>query len=96
MSIVTILGLVLNVSDGDGNTTLALLGSLIDVLECGEVCLAARGLGENLGDSGRQRGLAVVDVADSANVDMRLSTLKLLLGHVSSSFWKQGSLFRSQ
>ncbi len=86
VSVVTVLGLVLHVGDGDGDATLALLGSLVDVLERGEVGAAARGLGENLGDSGRQRGLAVVDVADGADIDMRLSTLELLLGHVPSNF----------
>ena len=59
-------------------------GSLVDVLERGEVSLAALGLGENLGDGCRQRGLAVVDVADGADVNMRLSTLKLFLGQSSS------------
>ncbi len=37
--VVTLVGLILDVSDGDGNTTLALLGSLVDVLESGEVCV---------------------------------------------------------
>ena len=81
VGVVTGLRLVLNVSDGNGNTTLALLGSLVDVLEGGVVGLAARGLRENLGDSGRQRGLAVVDVTNRTDVHVRLSALKLLLGH---------------
>ena len=81
VSIVTVLGLILDVGDGNGDAALALLGSLVDVLEGGEVSLAALGLGENLGDGGRQRGLAVVDVADGADVNMRLCTLELFLGH---------------
>ena len=85
VSIVTLGGLVLDVGDGNGNTALALLGSLVDVLEGGEVSLAARGLRENLGDGGSQRGLTVVDVTDGTNVDMRLSTLELFLGHEPSS-----------
>lgn len=36
---------------------------------------------ENLGDGGGQRGLAVVDVTNGADVNMRLSALKLLFGH---------------
>ena len=60
VSIVTLSGLVLDVRDGDGDdSALALLGSLVDVLKGGEVGLAAIGLGENLGDGGGQRGLAV-------------------------------------
>ena len=42
---------------------------------------SALGLGENLGDGGGQRGLAVVDVTNGADVNMRLSALKLLFGH---------------
>ena len=36
--IVTGVGFVLDVSDGDGNTTLALFRSFIDVFKSGEVC----------------------------------------------------------
>lgn len=81
VSVVTGSGLVLDVGDGNRNAALALLGSLVDVLERSEVSLAALGLGENLGDGGGQRGLAVVDVTNGADVNMRLSALKLLFGH---------------
>ena len=36
---------------------------------------------QNLGDSGGQSGLAVVDVADGANVDVGLGAVKHLLCH---------------
>ena len=81
VSVVTGSSLVLDVGDGDRNAALALLRSLVDVLERSEVSLAALGLGENLGDGGGQRGLAVVDVTNGADVNMRLSALKLLFGH---------------
>ena len=81
VSVVTGSSLVLNVGDGNRDAALALLGSLVDVLERSEVSLAALGLGENLGDGGGQRGLAVVDVTNGADVNMRLSALKLLFGH---------------
>ena len=81
VSVVTGSSLVLDVGDGDRNAALALLGSLVDVLERSEVSLAALGLRENLGDGGGQRGLAVVDVTNGADVNMRLSALKLLFGH---------------
>ena len=81
VSVVTGSSLVLDVGDGDRNAALALLGSLVDVLERSEVSLAALGLGENLGDGSGQRGLAVVDVTNGADVNMRLSALKLLFGH---------------
>ena len=70
-------------SDGDRNTTLALFGSLIDVFECGEVgvCGAMRTvvLGKSLGNSCGQRGLSMVDVADRADVYMRLRAVKMFL-----------------
>ena len=81
VSVVTGSSLVLNVGDGNRDAALALLGSLVDVLERSEVSLAALGLGENLGDGSGQRGLAVVDVTNGADVNMRLSALKLLFGH---------------
>ena len=81
VSVVTGSSLVLDVGDGDRDAALALLGSLVDVLERSEVSLAALGLRENLGDGGGQRGLAVVDVTNGADVNMRLSALKLLFGH---------------
>ena len=40
--------------------------------------------GQGLGNCSSQRGLAVVNVADGADVHMRLSTLELLLSHYSS------------
>ena len=42
----------------------------------------AAGLGEHLGDRGRQRGLAMVDVTDGADVAVRLVPLEFFLGHL--------------
>ena len=81
VSVVALPGLVLDVSNVDGNAALTLLGSLVDVLEGGEVGLAALALRENLGDSGGRGGLAVVDVTNRTNVYVRLRTVELLLGH---------------
>ena len=87
--IVAGVGLVLDVSDGDGDAALALFGSLVDVLEGGEVCtggaVGAVVLRQSLGDSSRQGGLTMVDVADGTDVHMRLAALELLLSHYSSS-----------
>ena len=74
-------GLVLNVGDGNRNAALALLGSLVDVLERSEVSLAALGLGENLGDGSGQGGLTMVNVTDGTDVYVGLGSFKLLLGH---------------
>ena len=60
MAVVTAITLVLDVRGVDGNTASLLLRCLVDLGVVGE----ARGtlLGENLGDSSSQRGLAMVDV----------------------------------
>ena len=79
MGVVTLLGVVLNVSGVDRDTTSLLLGSLIDgsvVLELG-LSLQSQVLGDRSGQS----GLAVVNVADGADVDMGLGSFKLLLSH---------------
>ena len=77
VSIVTSVGLILNVSGVDRDTTSALLGSLIDVGIIHEVCVALQC--QILGDSGGQSGLAVVNVTDGADVHMRLRTVELCL-----------------
>ena len=63
----------------DGDTTLALLGSLVDGAVIGVVGAALHS--QVLGDGGGQSGLAVVNVADGADVDMGLGTLEFLLSH---------------
>jgi hypothetical protein len=82
VSIVTMIGLILNVSGVDGDTTLLLLGSLIDAGVIGVISITEQR--QVLGDSGGQGGLAVVNVTDGADVYMGLSSLKLLL----FSHWK--------
>ena len=77
VSVVTLVGLVLNVSGVDRDTTSTLLGSLIDVGVIHEVCVTLQG--QNLGDGGSQSGLAMVNVADGADVNMRLRTVKFCL-----------------
>ncbi len=53
-----------------------LLGSLIDAAVVLELGLALHS--QVLGDGSSQSGLAVVDVADGADVDMGLGTLEFL------------------
>ena len=80
VSIVTLLGLILNVSGVDGDAAFLLFGSLIDAVISLELGLALQG--QPLGDSGGQSGLAVVNVADGANVNMGLGSFKFLLSHL--------------
>ena len=78
--VVPVLGLVLDVGRLDRDAALLLLGRLVDLVE-GDRGPAAL-LGEHLRDRGRQGRLAVVDVPDGADVDVRLRALELLLAHV--------------
>src|SRR4051794_30022662 len=64
---------------GGGGGARLLLGSVVDLLEGAR--LSAVLLGQHLGDRRGQRGLAVVDVTDRADVDVRLVPRELLLRH---------------
>ena len=79
--VVAVRRLVLDVRGVDRDAALPLLRRLVDLVEAGRG-RAGSLLGEHLRDRGRQRRLAVVDVTDGADVDVRLGALELLLGHV--------------
>ena len=80
VSVVTLLGLILNVSGVNGNAALLLLGSLVDCVVCLILSIASHC--QNLGDCRSQSGLTVVDVTDGTNVKMRLITFKFFLSHL--------------
>ena len=82
VGVVAGVGLVLDVGDGDGDPALALLGRVVDRVEGAVLRLALQS--EVLGDRRGQARLAVVDVTDRADVDVRLRPLELLLRHVSA------------
>ncbi len=80
VSIVTGLGLVLNVSSVNSNTTLFLFRSGVDRVErfnFGETFFS-----QHLGDSSGQSGLTMVNVSDSTDVDVRFRTIKFFFCHV--------------
>ena len=79
VGVVTVLRLVLHVRGGDRDTALLLLRSVVDLLEAHR--LAAKLLRQHLRDRSGERRLAVVDVTDGADVDVRLVALELLLRH---------------
>ena len=83
VGVVAGVGLVLDVGDRDGDPALALLGRVVDRVEGAVLGLALQG--EVLGDRRGQARLAMVDVADRADVDVRLGALELLLGHETVS-----------
>lgn len=74
VSVVAVISLVLNVSSVDSDTSLALLGALVDILVSHGLGLAL--LRQNLGDGSSQGGLAVIDVTNGTNVHVRLGTSK--------------------
>jgi hypothetical protein len=79
VGVVALVRLVLDVRGGDRDAALALLRSVVDLLE--RAGLAAVRVSEHLGDRRRQRRLAVVDVTDGPDIDVRLAALELLLCH---------------
>ena len=79
VSVVTLRGLVLYVSGVDGDAALLLFRSLIDLIILHNLSFAFQA--ENLGDCSGKGGLAVVNVADGANVNMRQVSYVLFLCH---------------
>ena len=82
VSVVTLSGLVLDVGDVDGDTTLLLFRSGVDLVEVVSRVDVRVLFVQDLGDGCGQGSLTVIDVADGTNVNVRLSTLVLFLCHV--------------
>ena len=80
--VVTRLGLVLDVGNVNRNATLTLFRSVVDVFERGELVQFRVLVVQNLGDCCGKRGLAVVNVTDGTDVDVRLAALELGLRHL--------------
>ncbi|VZR47566.1 Uncharacterised protein [Escherichia coli] len=81
VGVVTDRGFVFDVRGRDRDTTSLFFRRGVDrgvILE-----LATEALGTDLGQCGGQRGLAVIDVTDGADVDVRLGALELTLCHCS-------------
>ena len=89
VGIVTLRGVVLNVSGIDRDTTSLLFRSLIDAGVIHEIGVALQS--QNLGDSGSQSGLAVVNVTDGTDVDMLQRAVKFFL----FSHWKYPPLIQT-
>ncbi|MPM75306.1 hypothetical protein SDC9_122298 [bioreactor metagenome] len=79
VSVMALVGLIFHMSGVDRNTTGSLFGGLINLIIRFINSLA--GEGQILRDSSSQGGLAVVDMADGADVYVGLCALKLLLSH---------------
>src|SRR5258708_2595597 len=74
-----LLSLVRDVRDRDRDSTRLLLRRLVDPVKRRE--LGQTLVGQHLGDGGRQRRLAMVDVTDGPDVQVGLGPLELLLRH---------------
>jgi hypothetical protein len=72
--------LVLHVRHRDRDPSLPFLRRVVDRIECPKLHLRIV-LREHFGDCGRQRRLAVVNVADRPHVHVRLTALEFLLCH---------------
>jgi hypothetical protein len=79
--VVPLLGLVLDVRDRDGDAALLLFLRIVDLVEGVEGVDLRVLVVQHLGDRRGQGRLTVVDVADGADVDVRLSPLELCLRH---------------
>ena len=71
--VVTLLSLVLNVSDVNGNTALALLRSAVDHTEVALFVQVRVLVSQNLGDSSGQGGLTVVNVTNGTDVNLAVA-----------------------
>ena len=79
--VVTVLRLVLDVRRVDRDAARLLLGCVVDLFEALDAGRRRPLLRKHLRDRRGQGRLAVVDVTDRADVEMRLAALELLLGH---------------
>ena len=79
--VVTVFRFVFNVRGVDRDAASAFFRRRVDLVV--GLSFAAELLGENRRDSSRERRLAVVDVTNGADVDVRLLALKMFLCH----FW---------
>ena len=82
VGVVPIRALVLDMRRGDGDTTFAFLGRVVDLVELLDLATLARRA--DLGHRRGQRGLAVVHVSDRADIDVRLGSFESLFGHVEA------------
>ena len=81
VSVVPIGGLVFGMSGCDRDTSLALFGSVVDVIKVFGRNVQIGVVSQNLGDRRCEGRLPVVDVPDRADVNVRLGPVKDLLRH---------------
>ncbi len=91
--VVAVGGFILNVRGVDGDAACLFFGGGVNlVIGLG---LTAKLLAEHGGDGRRQRGLAVVNVANGADVHVRFRPLKFLFCHVDSEKTVEAALVKA-
>ena len=89
VGVVAVGGLVFNMGGRNGDAARALLGGVVYLIKA--LALAAVFIRQHLGHGRRQRGLAVVYVADCSHVYVRLGSFEFCFGHFLSPetnfFW---------
>ena len=87
VGIVTVGGFVFHVCGGNGDAAFLFFGGLVDFVIRNELARALQA--GDLGDGGGKGGLAMVDVADGADVYMGLFTFEFFLAHCTSPWRKK-------
>ena len=82
VSVVTLCGLVLNVSGVDGDTTLLLFGSIVNLVEA--LNLRKTLLCQHGGDGSGQSSLTVVNMTNRTDVHMGFGTFEFFFCHSST------------
>ena len=81
VSIVTLSSFVLNVRRVDGNTTLLLFGSVVNLIERLHIFATETLIVQHLRDSSSKGSLTVVNVTDSTDVYVRFGTHESFFSH---------------
>jgi hypothetical protein len=85
--VVPVLGFVLHVRHRDGDTAGFFFRRVVDRVETAELHLGII-LPQHLGNSRRQRGLAVIDMPDRADVDVRFAAIEFFLCHCNNLLFR--------
>src|SRR5690606_34446100 len=79
--VVTRRGIIFNVSRADGDTTSLFFRRVVNLVVTLGSTAAAEHFGADAGQGGGQRGLAMGNVTDGANVEVRFATFKFFFSH---------------